>query len=240
VEGLVLDEVAPRLALGFALGVKGFGGVFSIRARTASRELSGVFAMSEKPLVEAENKITSETAKYNVALEWADEFAKIVGVIVSLFAIIEGYPPILLARFCGIKQGDARAILGVFRAPSNRIDLIKQLARGQPPSSKERVILNYYRGLLSDANTIRNKYAHAQYSYSKEPLEPSAPNRKTVFHLRTFFSDFNRKEETLVQHLEEFERDRDRLKRIICELHALIYRNEIPRALHQELQKQAP
>jgi hypothetical protein len=35
------------LALGFALGVKGLGGVLSIRARTASRELSGAFVMAE-------------------------------------------------------------------------------------------------------------------------------------------------------------------------------------------------
>lgn len=196
--------------------------------------------MSEKPLIEAEAKIASETAKYNVALEWDEDFAKVVGVIVSLFAIIEGYPPILLARFCGIKQGDAKAILGVFRAPSNRIDLIKQLERVRPDSSEERNILHYYRGLLSEANTIRNKYAHAQYAISYEPVDPHAKDRKRVFHLKTFFSDFNRKQETLVQDLSDFHKDRDRLKRIICELHALVHRNEIPVALQQQLQKQVP
>jgi hypothetical protein len=36
------------LTLGFALGVKGFGGVLSIRASTASRELSGGFVMGLK------------------------------------------------------------------------------------------------------------------------------------------------------------------------------------------------
>jgi hypothetical protein len=42
--------VEARLALGFALGVKGFGGVFSIRARTASRELSGALDMPRSNL----------------------------------------------------------------------------------------------------------------------------------------------------------------------------------------------
>lgn len=40
-----------RLALGLALGVNGFGGVFSILAKTASRELSGGFGMTKIFLV---------------------------------------------------------------------------------------------------------------------------------------------------------------------------------------------
>jgi hypothetical protein len=232
------------LGLALVLAFKsawGLGGVFSIRKRTSSsRERAGGFDMKDGPLKEAEATIASETAKYNVALEWGDDFAKAVGVIISLFAIIEGYPPFLLERISGVKRDDARAILGVFRAASNRLDLIKELVRLRPDNSPERILFTYYRGLLSEANTLRNKYAHAQYSLSYEPLSPQAPNRKMTFHLRTFFSDFNRKEETLVHFIEDFHKDRDRLKRIICELHALIYRAEISLALHKQLQKQAP
>jgi hypothetical protein len=45
---MVLDEEAPRLALGLALGVNGLGGVLSNRLRTSSSRLSGSdFAMKE-------------------------------------------------------------------------------------------------------------------------------------------------------------------------------------------------
>lgn len=194
--------------------------------------------MAIGPLKEAEAKLVSETASYNVAIENAPAFAEAVGIIISLFAIVEGYPPFLLERLSGMNRDDSRAILGVFRAASNRLDLLKQLTRLRPDASPDRIVFSYYRGLLTEANNIRNKYAHAQYAISFQPL--TGANRKTVFHLQTFFSDFNRKVERLILSLEDFHADRDRLKRIICELHALVYRNEIPLALHQQLPPQSP
>jgi hypothetical protein len=61
-EGLVLEEAAPRLVLGFALGVKGLGGVLSIRLRTSS-SLGGLFMSALKPLEASFEKISRAKAK---------------------------------------------------------------------------------------------------------------------------------------------------------------------------------
>jgi hypothetical protein len=61
------------LALAFALGVKGLGGVLSIRARTASRELSGAFAMALGP-----DSFRSAILKVERANRHIDEFNSIV------------------------------------------------------------------------------------------------------------------------------------------------------------------
>jgi hypothetical protein len=57
-EGLVLDEEVSRLALGFTLGVKGLGGVLSIRLRTSSSlgalDMAGIDP--SKPFVQARLK----------------------------------------------------------------------------------------------------------------------------------------------------------------------------------------
>lgn len=178
------------------------------------------------PLIEAETTIASETEKFNVALEHGPDYAQAVGVIISLFAIVEDYTPFFLKTFCNIDASDARSIMGVFRAFSNRIELLKELSRNRPVGTRDRIISSYYRGLLTDANKIRNKYAHAKYSYAK-----------THFVLHTFAGDFNRNDEHIYQKIDDFNKDIKQLKRIICELHALFYRSEIPLSLHKQLQK---
>jgi len=176
------------------------------------------------PLTENESEISSDTTKYNVALEWGKDYAEAVGIIISLFAMVEGYPPLILEKVGILSKQDALSTLGVFRAFSNRLDLLKEVTKNRPEQSRERACLRYYKGLLTEANKIRNKYAHATYSYAK-----------THFVLMTYSGDHNRKEEKIAQNLEDFHADIDRLKRIICELHAFCYRNEVPASLQKEL-----
>lgn len=180
--------------------------------------------MAVPSLIENEAMIRAETEKYNVALEHGKEYAEAVGVIISLFALVEGYPPLVLEKLGVLSKADARSILGVFRAFSNRIDLLKEVGDNRPSGSIERICFGYYKGLFKEANAIRNKYAHATYSYDLKDM-----------YLQVFSGDHNRKSMTLRQSIEDYRNDINRLKRIICELHAFCYRNEVPAGLQKSL-----
>jgi len=176
---------------------------------------------------ENEKKINHETSVFKVALEGEADYAAKIGVIISMFALIEDYAPFLLQLFTGISKEDSRSVMGVFRAFSNRIDLLKAVYKPKGANSVDAIIGTHYVGLLNEANKIRNKYAHAQY----------ATTRKSIV-LIPFSSDYNRITERVEQTLADFDKDINRMRRIICELHALIYRMEIPASVHKRLQKQ--
>lgn len=171
--------------------------------------------------------LESHAANYQVALDAATDYAIQVGLIISLFALVENYVPFALEKMTGIKRADARAIAGVFRAFSNKIDLLHQLNRNQ--NDVQRVVYSHYKGLFSEANKIRNKYAHATYSYAG-----------THFKLQTYSGDYNRSPEIIDSTLENFASDAATLRRIINDLHGFYYRNEIPKALDEQLQKLFP
>lgn len=173
------------------------------------------------------DKLESHTASYTVALDAGTDYATQVGLIISLFALVEGYVPYALEKMIGIKRADARSIAGVFRAFSNKIDLLHQLNRNQ--GKIERVVFSHYKGLFSEANKIRNKYAHATYSYAR-----------THFKLQTYSGDYNRSPEIIDGTLADFVSDATTLRRIINDLHGFYVRNEIPRTLDEQLRKLFP
>jgi hypothetical protein len=80
----------PGLGFFFALGVKGLGGVFSIRRRTSSRE--GSFAMSDTP-----------TALHPSLLEG-------IGIIVQRWAYVEALEGEFLAYLVGASDNNLYVI----------------------------------------------------------------------------------------------------------------------------------
>jgi hypothetical protein len=64
-EGALVEEA--RLTLGFALGVKGLGGVFNIRLRTSSRVLAGAMVPT-KSQIEAQNLYANLLAEVNLRI----------------------------------------------------------------------------------------------------------------------------------------------------------------------------
>jgi len=175
---------------------------------------------------ENEVALTREAETYNVALDAEPTYAAMVGSIISMFALIEGYAPQILSCLTGLSSQDARAIMGAFRAFSNRLDLIKAVYKTRGPTSVDAIVGGHYVSLLNEANRIRNKYAHATYSTT----------RRSII-LKTFSGDYNKNQEQIEQTESDFPRDITRLRRITAELHGLIYRNEIPISLHRKLQK---
>jgi hypothetical protein len=185
--------------------------------------------MKASDFAENENAINDHASKDDVALDWEPAYAAVVGSIVSSFALIEDYAPQILALLTGCSGQDARSIMGTFRAFSNRLDLLKSIYKTRGQNSTDAIIGTHYVSLLIEANKIRNKYAHSTY----------ATTNKSII-IKTFSSDYNRGPETFEMGLGDFKRDRDRLRRITAELHGLVYRREIPKSLHRQLQKQCP
>lgn len=172
-------------------------------------------------------KLESHAASYSVALDSGADYAAQVGLIISLFAIVESYVPYALERMTGMSRADARSIAGVFRAFSNKIDLLHQLSRNR--DKVQRVVYSHYKGLFSESNKIRNKYAHATYSYAR-----------THFKLHTYSGDYNRSPEIIDSTLQGFVGDSKRLRFIINDLHGFYLRNEIPKTLDEQLRKLFP
>ena len=105
-----------------------------------------------------------------VPLEGDQELAALVGCIISQFALTEMEVPGLLGKLTGMRGDDAHAIVGVFRAFSNRIDLLAEVIKRRAEGSPERIIYGYFKGRLKEANAIRNKYAHATYAGGKDQM----------------------------------------------------------------------
>ncbi len=183
--------------------------------------------MLKIPFSENEKSIRHDASVYNVALDGETEYAAKVGVIISMFALIEDYAPRLLQLLTGMSMQDSHSTMAVFRAFSNRIDLLKAIYKPKGETSKDAILGSHYVGLFTSANAIRNKYAHATYS---------STNKSII--VKPFSSDYNRPPEQIEQTLPDFDKDLHRLRRIICELHALVWRSELPQGLHKQLQKQ--
>ncbi len=183
--------------------------------------------MIDLPFSENEQSIRHESTVYNVALDGEPAYAAKVGVIISMFALIEDYAPRLLQLLTGMSMQDSHSTMAVFRAFSNSIDLLKAIYKPKGETSKDAILGSHYVGLLTQANAIRNKYAHASYSTT---------NKSII--LTPFSSDYNRSVEKIEQTLPDFDKDVVKLRRITCELHALVWRCELPQGLHKQLQKQ--
>jgi len=182
--------------------------------------------MKASDFSENEAVLIRETKAYNVALDGEPVYAALVGSIISMFALIEDYVPKLLTLLTGLSDQDSRAIVGTFRSFSNRLDLLKAIYKPRGDRSVDATVGQHYVGLLTDANRIRNKYAHATYGTTGKSIR-----------IKTFSSDYARDTEIFDQKADDFENDIKRLRRITAELHGLIYRDEIPLQLHKQLQK---
>ncbi|PWE17276.1 hypothetical protein DDZ18_06195 [Marinicauda salina] len=135
----------------------------------------------------------------------------------------------ILDRLGVMDEADALASLGVFRSFSNRIEMLDELRKRRDPQTIEHACLSYYKGLLTEANSIRNKYAHAKYGIAKDH-----------FVLYTFSGDHNRQPVRIAQTIDDFASDKNRLKRIICELHAFCARGAISSGLDKQLSQLSP
>lgn len=110
-------------------------------------------------------KLSAEAEEHWVAIEKLPDFAPIVAAIISTFQNIEASLPRAFSKLTGIELGLSTIILSQFINFSNRIDLMERLAtaRLSTPMPDAETALVLVKALRQVA-TIRNKYAHSQFS----------------------------------------------------------------------------
>lgn len=146
------------------------------------------------------------------------ETARTIGLILGMFGAVEIYVPKALSRLSGIPLEDAKAIVGAFRAFSNKIGLIEEFIsqRGGTPETK---IASYVKGRFNDANKIRNLYAHGIYRWYGELLiDP--------------YGDRNR---TKLLKMVDLKNDLETMRRISLEMNSIYDLGQIPPALFAQL-----
>lgn len=158
-----------------------------------------------------------------VPLEGDQELAALVGCIISQFALTEMEVPRLLAKLTGMRKDDAHAVVGVFRAFSNRIDLLAEVIKRRAEGSHDRIIYGYFKGRLKEANTIRNRYAHATYAGGKGKIK-----------LIPFSGDHNRAPEIIEISPKSVKADLLKIATINYEL-TMWAMDQVPEALWRQL-----
>jgi hypothetical protein len=81
--------------------------------------------------------------------------------------------------------------------------------------------------VLREATDIRNRYAHGRYNLTFEGGHYS-PTAKKIMHIDTSLFDANKRPKKVIRDLAGVEEEVKRIKLIICEMHAYLYRNELP------------
>ncbi|HXT13800.1 MAG TPA: hypothetical protein VN873_19780 [Candidatus Angelobacter sp.] len=172
-------------------------------------------------------KAQREAANYRVALDEFPEFAAQVGILISCFAVIESYAHLLISKLTGAPAEDAFVFSGSFMNFRARIELLESLAKRRNPSDDAAKIARYFVGLLREATDIRNRYAHGRYSLTFEGGQYSSTAKKLMY-IDTSLFDAKKMPKKIVRDLPALEAEVKRIKLIICEIHAYLYRNEAP------------
>jgi len=175
-------------------------------------------------MAEAIYGVLSGKARAHSAIEAHPEFAAKLGAMIAVFALVERDMPWVVAKLTGMDVSDAFTIVSVFRAFSNRLDVLEELIKGRDPESLERQIATYFKGRFKEANRIRNKYVHASYVGDKDPI-----------YIEPFSSDHNRPSSAEKITLEKLESELDLIRAVAVELYAYSRENRLPEALHKRL-----
>lgn len=145
-----------------------------------------------------------------------------------IFALIESYVHLLISKLTGAEEKDAFVFAGSFMNFRARVDLLESLAKRRPKGDQSAAVARYFVVLLREATDIRNRYAHGRYSLTFEGGHYS-PNAKKIMHVDTSLFDANKSPKKTVRDLAGIEEEVRRIKLIICEIHAYLHRNELPR-----------
>jgi hypothetical protein len=165
----------------------------------------------------------SEFDKYIVALDVEPNFSAEVGVLISCFALIEGYVPAMLQRLLNIESAEAFVIMSSFDTFSDKTGLLRalvQMHEKQKTKTEDTRALSRLLPRITACTTVRNKYAHGRYSL-------------------TFNDDFlvdsfvlSKKPKSVRKSLDDIVEDVNLLRHLICDLHGYIYRKEMPPPSH--------
>lgn len=158
------------------------------------------------------------------ALEYeGDEYPALVGMIVSYFAHIEREMPTIISRLTGLTSDDAITICAEFRAFSVKLDILSSLLKLRDATSHDRIIYTHCKVLMREANSLRNKYAHALYAKGGVMMMLPYPN------------DLKPIEKWEELPLVKVRSDKKRMAIILGQLFTILHQNELPKSLYDKL-----
>lgn len=159
------------------------------------------------------------------ALEYdGDQYPAQVGIIISSFAAIERELPTIIARMTQMHDDrDAIVICAVFRSFSSRLEILEALLKLRDVKSHDRIIYGHCKALFKEANTIRNKYAHALYGKGRK------------MSMLPFHNALKGPEQWVDMDLNDFREDKRRIKIILGELFSILHQNDLPQGLYNKL-----
>ena len=170
-----------------------------------------------RPYFESEGP--GEIGRYSVALDCEPIFAAEVGVLLSCFALVEGYMPKIMSKLTGISENDSATIVGSFTNFSSKIELIDALSKNRDSNLDKEAIDKLFTK-IREANSLRNIYAHSQYSITFHD----------DFVINSFLHDTKKKSKKQTKSLDDIVEDVNSLKRTIHVIHGYIHRNEKPQS----------
>jgi hypothetical protein len=149
-----------RLALAFALGVKGCGGVFNNRNKTSSSRLRG-FGMASQiwwPLHH-----TGIAYSSHMPLDSNPEYARALGSILERWTGLESTLARALACVLEIEDRPARAVLYSLNSTSNRIGIVRSVTQEMVPEGPEKRCFVHLLDKINDLQKRRNELIHGEY-----------------------------------------------------------------------------
>jgi hypothetical protein len=144
-----------------------------------------------------------------VAIEYdGDEYPALIGVIIACFAA---------------DDRDAIAICGTLRSFNAKLEILEALLKLREIDSHDKIIYGHCKGLLKQAVTIRNHYAHALYAKGQKM-------RMSPYH-----HDLKHPNEWIDLDLEDLKKDKKRVSIILGELFSILHQKELPKAIYDKL-----
>src|SRR5262249_21130637 len=146
------------------------------------------------------------------------EIAAEIGILMSCAAMVEWYLHQLIAKL-GVDHRDAFVIAGQFQSFSVRIDLLQRLAALRDDKNIDRQAVEIFIPKLRTSNSIRNKYAHAQYG--------TGPTENSII-IYPFSGDVRKKPESLTVTIDDVVEDVNFMKALCCELSDYVTHGTMP------------
>jgi hypothetical protein len=127
-----------------------------------------------------------EVGGYFTALDGMPEFAAEIGKLISMIANIESGFPLALRRLTGLTYGDATVIMDALDGFGQKTRMLKLIARHRDKPIPGMAVapavaeLDDLLPLLNEANSIRNRLAHATYGFTGRTTALVMPYRSDI------------------------------------------------------------
>jgi hypothetical protein len=142
-----------------------------------------------------------------VALDLVPDIAAEIGILVSMFALIEFYMPWLFEGLTRSRSTDSAVVMGYFKSFGDKIELLEWIIKTRLEETDTSKAIKLCLPNLKEANSLRNKYVHARLSLGAHD----------ELHLEPFAADVRRKPRTEIKSLEQVAEDVRRMRTIAYE-----------------------